>query len=482
MAFNEFCSRSGGSNLNAGTLDGGSTEVGTTAAAEYTAGDWDSGTDIYTAPVGADMTEAVTGRWASLFHDGDTAPTTNQYLVARIANVNAGTRQITLSSTAREQLGTEVATGTGNRTLRIGGAWAHPSGTTGFPLSFVDSQSMTNAAGNLARLNVKNDAEISISAAITNANNYLEIAGYSSSYGDGGRAIINGGTSGTSYVLLTLSGLAHCIHDLEFKNNGATGSAFGVSLSGTGGMAVRCVFHGMRGNGVTGVSFIECEFYDNGLANLSTAAGATIGGQAIRCISHSNTSSNVSGFISSGSTRFVDCIAYGNGSHGFRLNAASTCHSCVGCDSYDNGGSGISVWSNGQKILAHIDSCNLVANGAFGIGHEGSIHDVIIQNCGFGSGTMANASGKISSGLQNYEESGTVDYAAGVTPWVDPDNGDFRITLAAAKNAGRGAFLQTASGMSGTVGYPDIGAAQHLDSGGSGGGARMVNIRGGADQ
>ncbi len=57
-------------------------------------------------------------------------------------------------------------------------------------------------------------------------------------------------------------------------------------------------------------------------------------------------------------------------------------------------------------------------------------------------------------------ESGSITYAADVTPWVDPANGDFRITLAAAKSAGRGSFTQTQSSYTGTIGYPDIGAAQ----------------------
>jgi hypothetical protein len=77
--------------------------------------------------------------------------------------------------------------------------------------------------------------------------------------------------------------------------------------------------------------------------------------------------------------------------------------------------------------------------------------------------------------------SGNVTYANDVTPWTDPANGDFRISLAAAKGAGRGTYTQTAASYAGTVGYPDIGAAQSTGGGGSSS-SRMVNIRGGADQ
>ena len=38
-------------------------------------------------------------------------------------------------------------------------------------------------------------------------------------------------------------------------------------------------------------------------------------------------------------------------------------------------------------------------------------------------------------------------------------NGDFRINLTAAKGTGRGTYMQTAASYTGTVGYPDVGAA-----------------------
>lgn len=45
--------------------------------------------------------------------------------------------------------------------------------------------------------------------------------------------------------------------------------------------------------------------------------------------------------------------------------------------------------------------------------------------------------------------------------YCDPANGNFTINLAAAKNAGRGAF---GTGLTSTIGYPDIGASQHQDA------------------
>ncbi len=87
------------------------------------------------------------------------------------------------------------------------------------------------------------------------------------------------------------------------------------------------------------------------------------------------------------------------------------------------------------------------------------------MNCGYGAGTQANTSGA-TNGTGDLDVGGAVTYASDATPWADPANGDFRISLAAAKGAGRGAFTQTAASYAGTVGYPDIGAAQSAASGG----------------
>lgn len=90
---------------------------------------------------------------------------------------------------------------------------------------------------------------------------------------------------------------------------------------------------------------------------------------------------------------------------------------------------------------------------------------------------MANTSGQ-TNGLDDFDIIGSVTYANDVTPWVDPANGDFRIDLAAAQGTGRGAFLQTDGSHAGTVSYPDIGAAQHEDAGGSGATVHMPNLNG----
>jgi len=108
-----------------------------------------------------------------------------------------------------------------------------------------------------------------------------------------------------------------------------------------------------------------------------------------------------------------------------------------------------------------------------------SARQALLQNNRFGAGTQANTSGDVNPG-GNVVQVNSAFYASNVTPWVDPANGDFRINLAAAKDAGRGNFTQTAASYAGTVGYPDIGAAQHQDTGGASGPVGQLKIfRGG---
>lgn len=477
MAFTEFCCRSGGSNLNAGAVDGSSTEPATSPLVTYTGGDWNATTDVYTAPVGADMTEAVVGRFAALYHDGDTVPTTNQFLIGRITAVNAGSRTITIPTTARMNLGTEVATGTGNRSLRIGGAWQGPNGAVGFPFT-ANVDTLEDASGNEVRVNFKNDADYSITAAITNAIGNSIVAGYTSSYGDGGKAVLKTPNNAASFVLLTATQDGFSVHDFIFKENGNSGAAAGVSFGPSFGRGYmyRCVVHSVRGNGFLssgqGGRFIECEAYNCNLSSSANTGGFSYGGSGtyltcVRCISHDNTGHGFGGASGqANSVQLLYCITDSNTSHG--VNAASdNGHTILNCDFYNNGGSGILL--NGISAgLSYIENCNFIKNGGWGINRQSVVSPMLIQSCGFGAGTQANTSGTISSS-NGLIENNTVTYTADVTPWVDPVNGDFRINLAAAKNAGRGAFSQTASSYAGTVGYPDIGAAQHQDSGGSGG-------------
>jgi hypothetical protein len=466
-AFLEFCCRAGGNNLNAGTVDGGSTEPATTPLVTYVGGNWDATTDIYTAPVGADMTEAVVGRYASLYHDGDTAPTTLQYLIARINVVNAGTRQITLSTTQRIISGTEVATGTGNRSMRIGGAWAGPSGAIGFPMTFMGKSISGTTTVAMPRVNYKNDQVYAVTASIAPATNPANGPvwhwGYTSTYADGGYAQLSGGVAGASYSILNPAANNWCIAYFDFVNNGATGSTTAV-LIGVEGVAYRCKVHGMRGGGIyasgaLGCVMIECEAYGNNTANIANIGGlGGVGtGAVVRCVSRDNTGTNASGFYLTGNGLVaLDCLAYGNGAHGFQFGGSAT-EIGIGCTAYANGQSGFQI-QNGGDVHFHLENCVAVANTFWGItlNTTATGRNGLILNCAFGD----NPSGQIQANNfgQCYLELGTVTLGAGVRPWVDAAGDSFTINHSALRGKGRGDYLQSDGGVS--FAYRDIGAAQ----------------------
>jgi hypothetical protein len=161
----------------------------------------------------------------------------------------------------------------------------------------------------------------------------------------------------------------------------------------------------------------------------------------------------------------TDCISHGNGKSGIETLTNSWC-AIINCDSYNNSGDGLRVEPASNTPPHWIENTNVVKNGGWGINYLAVAHGVV-RNLGIGAGTQVNTSGAKSIGVTNgVDDSGTVTYASDVTPWTDPVNGDFRISLAAAKAAGRGSFTQTAASYAGTVGYPDIGAAQSQASGG----------------
>jgi hypothetical protein len=313
--------------------------------------------------------------------------------------------------------------------------------------------------------------------------------GYSSTFGDGGRTTIDGGTSGASYVLLDNTGSLWLFEDFIVQNNGATGSAALIRGSTSGnaqGIWKRVTAKNARGDGFligggTNNIILECEAYNCNLSNTATMGGFNINNVAgttfIRCYSHGHTAgANGHGFLGGGGPSFfIGCIADSNSGRGFHLGNENA--RVLNCDAYNNGLDGIGFFSAGGNGFAIVENCNLVKNGTGGTGYgincvaggSGSSLNLHINNCGFGSGTQANASGTINSPAASvvdiFEIFGTVTYPANVTPWVDPTTGNFSVNLAEAKNSGRAVFLQTENSKTGTVGYPDIGAAMSAATG-----------------
>lgn len=456
-SFTEFYTDTAtGANINAGS---------TTGAALLTAanGNWDSSTGVFICAGATDLSAVTVGMWASVYIDA----ATTAVFVSRITAVVDATDTITVSLTIKS--GTAPTTSATARSITIGGVWKGPNAAESFPFGFVQS-TMVNASSHPVRVNIKSGTAYSITAAMTHANTGpIRWQGYTTTVGDMGRATIDGGTAGASYVLLTLSAVNNDVVDLIFQNNGATGSAAGVAVSAAECQISRCVFNSVRGFGlnvsVNASPAIECESYACNQSNTSATAGMTVF-QAVRCISHDNVGSNSAGFILPSGAFVERCIADSNGEDGFKFTG-TTQLILIGCDSYNNGADGIDMTSASAQSN-FIESCNLINNTGWGINSSGAgPRNGSIFNCAFGSGTQANDSGAITAAISGINEIGTITYASNLTPWVDPANGDFRINLAAAMGTGRGTFTQTAPSYTGTIGYPDIGAVQHRDGGGN---------------
>ncbi len=463
MSFTEFCCRSGGSNLNAGTRTGNTTEPGTSADLTYASGNWVQSTRVFTVASGDPVADGVAvGDWVSVYADGAT-------VTGYIGRVTARTSTtITISSTAIG--GTAPTDGTGNRTVKVGGAWKGPNGAENFPFGLATA-TMTNSSTHPPRVNLKDDAQYDVTASIAHTLNGVTFQGYTSAYGDLGKATIDAG--GNAVVILNMTGQRMSLIDLIVANNGSSGTNAGISNGGSNGVhCIRCVAHGIRGTGIICERAIECEAYDCNKSNSANLAGINAGEFAIRCISHDNTSgTNAHGFADNG--YHFNCIADSNaGSNYKRVGSAE--YGLVNCDSYNPGVDHYDAGSSLSGVSFLANNNFIKAAAGYGIHGYGMGYPIIAINNAYGAGTMANASGNTTGGDVN--ETGAINYAANVTPWIDPDNGDFRINLATAKGAGRGAFTQTAASYAGTIGYPDIGAAQHLESGGGATARRTVQV------
>lgn len=498
-AFTEFYVQTTGSNMNAGST------ATDTATVTYTGGDWDASTDVFTAAVGADMTEAQVGRWASVYYDGDTSPTANQYLVARITAVDSGARTVTLSTTARALLGTEVATSTSDdRSLKIGGAWAGPSGTSDFPLGF-NTSALVNASGDPHKLWIKGGTAYSVSDNIAANDGGIFIEGYTSATGDGGYAEINGQASGTPFIVMTLTGTGTRWANIDFNGNhdasGAAASAAGnyvVSVTATGNHFYRCRFrNGYRaglnagGSGDTAANmYEECLVELNQFDDANDFGGANVGEESIfiRCR-----------FTRNGAVRHANHSAAGGDSAGVKLeNSAGEPVTFINCTFDRNAGDGIETTSgtpgafhvtrsifydNGDStesgdgidtagstgttaVMMLITDSIFVNNGLYDIRGDSSIYYPMARKCAFfGAGTASTLN--LNSSFVTESVTITGD------PFVDAAEGDFDLDNtanegAALRGAGIGTLPANSSGDTGTtLGYPDVGPVQHQDAGGS---------------
>lgn len=281
------------------------------------------------------------------------------------------------------------------------------------------------------------------------------VQGYETTVGDFGQKPILQASGISSTTLITGASNAHV-------ENITVDGADLTSIRGMSGVdraylckAMRCKNSGFD----AGVQYVLCE-----ATGCSTAGGGfqVSAATLIGCYSHDNT---VHGFT--GANTYVRCVAdtnTGASADGFNNGAAASRY--VNCTSYNSGRAGF--YKDGSGNHSEYYNCLATNNGGFGFDtNNSSDNGVLLVNCAGYSNTSGNVDGQILRSL------GFVTLSA--DPFVDAAGGNFALN----NTAGGGAACR-AAGFPGafpggtTTGYLDIGAVQHQDSAGSGGGGTVI--------
>lgn len=475
----EFYVQNTGSNLNAGS------STSNTALVTGTGGDWNSGTGVYTFAGATDLSGVSAGMFASVYNDG----ATEAVFVGRITAADDGADTITVSTTAKS--GTAPTTSTADdRSIKVGGAWDGPSGTSWFPLGFV-AGAMTNSSGDVVRVNIKTGTYGVSDDGPTNSNAGPVVwEGYTTTAGDGtaamsyplitGDADQNGTADTLPFIGWTISGARHEVRYLKFQKNGVDDpgpNADGdymlrTTSGGTGAVFYRCKFDytwrdALR-TGAEGGYVIECE--GNGCnvdaANTYGQFQAYASTYYLRCWAHHAFKEGDAGdpgfAFQAGAGQLVtydSCVSSHNGGQGWWNVTGSPVLVMKNCIAYANGLAGIEFANiSGVTATAYLENNIFAENGESGIKHLNTTWATRGMNNAF----YSNTDGEVAQGI-----SGMLVGSVTLTgdPFVSPGTtvGDFRLNAtagsgAACRQGGMGAFLFTSSAYStGIVSTPDIG-------------------------
>ena len=451
MTFTEFYCQTTGSNLNSGST--------ATDAATYTSAGGDSdGTSVFTPNDGSTPASSVNvGDFGSVYV---TIGATVAVFVGRVTAVAAGVNgAITFSTTAKSGTFPAASAGAHTITCKVGGAWQGPNGTVGFPFNFI-TNALTDASSDIPRVNFKSGTSYAVTAAMTHANvGDIVFQGYTTTPGDGGRATIDGGTSGVSYTVLTISVANIVLRDFIGQNNGASAGADWLLLSGTGRcMIERVTITACRGAAFRAnieAQFVECEAYAFGQNNTLQGFNMNAAGvQCLRCIAHDSGGTNNSGFTLGGSgATCIDCSADTCTGSGFVV--PGTAGIIRGGAAYNNTAAGI--LGNNSASFIYAENVILANNGTYGVNNSVAGGYVRLNNCAFFSNTSGQTNGAI-------DATGTITCSS--APMVDPANGNFLSNTGDVIGAGRGTYTQNAGSYTKTtLAYPDVGL-QHQSGGG----------------
>lgn len=397
------------------------------------------------------------------------------YVQGGTGSVTAGWYEITArtnSTTITVDRSTGLTAGTGV-TLKIGGALATVGLASGIRSAGVDvfvkyhasPEVLSSASANVSG-GIVNDV-----IAGTDQTNRAHWVGYDSTRTldnvDANRPTVQIPAAGVSSVaVFTAAGSYVTFRNLIVDGNSKT-SITGFSLTTSYTQIIRC--HALRctvkginlGDSNNSVFALRCS-----VTTSSGTCGIYVGGsgpKAIYCEAYGNT---CHGFQMSANAIVVDCIASGNtGGSVDGFNGASVGYIATNCTAYGNGRAGFDLTSN-NGFGSVLTSCIAYGNGSEGFRTDGVKDGAILLNCAGGSNTSGNYSSTNLTHVLNF-------VSLSGDPFTNAGGGDFSLN----NTAGAGAALRGISftyPRSTTTSYADIGAAQHQDSGGSGGGGPLV--------
>lgn len=288
------------------------------------------------------------------------------------------------------------------------------------------------------------------------------ICGYSTTRGDGGRAILS---TSSAITMFTCAGNNQHIYNLELDGNdtGLTAISFTNGSESRGNVVANCYIHEWSTKGLNLLRALAYNCRVSDMKAAATCAFDVVNGAA------------------------YDCIADANPCHGFSFVSANTTNAAlVRCVAYNNTGASVDGF-NLENCLGQVVVMNCVSmsNGRDGIGVNGSyigcslLNNILISNGGYGIRFPANGR-RIASPDINYNafynnttgaRLGIVAGANDVTLTGDPFTNAAGLDFSLDNTANEGAACR-AAGFPGAAqfgtGYIDRGAVQHADPAGGG--------------
>jgi hypothetical protein len=360
---------------------------------------------------------------------------------------------ISRTSTTAVVVDRTIATATG-LTINLGGALATPGLAAAQKVAgndvWIKSGTYTITTSTAGASGPVNDVTGGASGS-----NITRWEGYNSTRGDKGtRPVISAGAI-TSISVFTVGAQFSVVDNLIFDGNSKTSTkgllsaqvrcgfsrikvqnttSIAYDISGGNEALYRCEATACSGTGAfvlsSNVSCLRCEAYGNTTLGFSTSAQ----NELINCISSGNTGASTDGFQCFGLTALlINCVAYGNGRHGFNI-----------------GGNGYQV----------IENCIAEGNSGWGFTQTlGNTNTQEFYNCA----GRSNTSGNFDSTNLTLTGIGFINLTAEC--FVDPTNGNFALNSA----TGGGALLRAAAyggttPRGTTISFLDIGVAQHRDN------------------